>query len=115
VTLNQRVQGSSPCAPTNDPLKSLNISAWYGNDFLAVDKCPHSVRKGKPNLARKRPPSPVEWIEVRSDEGVLIGRYSIQGRMITVRHRTGGEKSTQVSGVGDNEGLARIILSEFPG
>jgi hypothetical protein len=75
-------------------------------------QCP---QKGKLNMARKHPPSPIERIGVRSDEGVLIGRYSIQGRMITVRHRAGGEKSTQVSGVGDNEGSVRIILSEFPG
>ena len=71
------------------------------------------VTKRPSSMVTKRPSSPLEWNEVRSDEGAVIGRYAARDGMITVQYATGGEKTTQASAVGGNEGLARIMLSEL--
>jgi hypothetical protein len=65
-------------------------------------------------MARKRPPLPLEWSEIRSDEGAVIGRYALRDGVIFVRHPDGWEKRTHASAGGANEGLARLILSEPP-
>jgi len=56
----------------------------------------------------------IKELEVKADDGTVIGRYGIQDGMITVCHSDGWEKTTMASAAGDNEGLARLILSEPP-
>ena len=54
------------------------------------------------------------WREVRDGDRV-IGQYAIDRGLIIVRHADGWGKTTQSSGGGCNEeGLARVILSERP-
>jgi hypothetical protein len=56
LTLNQRVQGSSPCAPTKTAIRSVN---YRGTDHIARQRhvlCPLQVRKsaGRPVSCPKR-------------------------------------------------------------
>jgi hypothetical protein len=69
---------------------------------------------GEVPLAIGRLKRPSYWTEVKADDGTVIGRYGIQDGMITVCHSDGWEKTTMASAAGDNEGLARLILSEPP-
>ncbi len=64
---------------------------------------------------RKRKPKAVFWNEVKDSDGSLLGEYAVNDGMIRVRKATGGEKTTRASGADDNEGLARLILSETTG
>ncbi len=54
------------------------------------------------------------WNEVKRGDAV-IGTYAVDDGMIYVRKASGGEKVTHASNAGDNEGLARLILSESTG
>jgi hypothetical protein len=64
---------------------------------------------------RSRPKQPLDWTDVKSRDGAeVIGSYAIDGGMIIVRSAEGWEKRTGKSGAGENENLARIILSEPP-
>ncbi len=64
---------------------------------------------------RKRKPREVHWNEVKGDDGAILGTYAVDGFMIRVRKATGGEKVTRASATGDNEDLARLMLSESSG
>ncbi len=63
-------------------------------------------------MAIRRPKPPLEWNEVRADDGTIIGWYGIRDGMITVRHAGGGQKTTRAGPLEATPGLARLILSE---
>jgi hypothetical protein len=63
---------------------------------------------------RPKRKEPLHWNEVKSDSGELLGTYAIDGTIIIVRSAKGWEKQTGKSGANDNDGLARLILSEGP-
>jgi hypothetical protein len=65
-------------------------------------------------MARIRREAPREWMDVRSDDGTVIGSYAVRNVMITVRYPGGGQKVTTASAVGENVSLARLMLSEPP-
>ena len=56
----------------------------------------------------------LEWVDVNDGQGVALGRYAIDGRMIVVQSAKGWEKRTQVGNPESVKGLARLILSEGP-
>ena len=64
-------------------------------------------------MSSKRRQPPLEWNEIRSAEGAVIGRYAVHNGMITVQHPSGGEKTTHIGPPNAVSGLARLMLSEF--
>lgn len=61
-------------------------------------------------MARK-PVSPLEWRDIYGEDGMVLSHYTVDGRMIVVQSAQGWEKRTQL---GDQAGLARLIVSEAP-
>jgi hypothetical protein len=47
VTLNQRVQGSSPCAPTNKHKYLSSLFDGAQDAVFALFECPHSVHESE--------------------------------------------------------------------
>jgi hypothetical protein len=65
-------------------------------------------------MARKtKPKALLYWIDVMEGDE-LLGCYAIDGSMLIVRSYKGWQKETGISGVGDDETLARMILLEAP-
>ena len=69
------------------------------------------VQRAEP-MRRKHSEPPLEWIEVRLDDGLYIGRYAVRDGMTTVQHAS-GQKKVMRANTGTNLGLAMLILSEF--
>ncbi len=68
-------------------------------------------------MAIRHVKAPTEWTEIKADDGTVRGHYGVRDGVITVRHRDGWEKKTHVrpaAEAAENEGLARLILSEPP-
>src|ERR1700677_2672375 len=59
---------------------------------------------GAANLAE-----PLEWTEVQSDGGPVLGKFAIEDGMIIVLHPRGWWKRATASAMGENAGLARLI------
>jgi hypothetical protein len=66
------------------------------------------------NMPRRRPEPPRDWADLKSDDGAVIGSYSVRDGVITVRYPGGAEKATHARAGGSNEWLARLMLSESP-
>jgi hypothetical protein len=66
------------------------------------------------HLPRRRSNLAHDWTDLKSDDGKVIGSYSVRDGIITVRYPGGAEKSTHAREGGPNEWLARVILSESP-
>ena len=62
--------------------------------------------------SRARRKQPLEWVDVKDGQGIALGRYAIDGRMVVVQSANGWEKRTQVGNPDAVMGLARLILSE---
>ena len=61
----------------------------------------------------KEEDTPLKWIAVKGGNGFVLGLYAIDGPVIKVQKAGFAQiKTTSVSAVGDNAGLARLILSE---
>jgi hypothetical protein len=72
-----------------------------------------AIRRNSAMWGRRREP-PLEWTDVRSDDGTVIGSYVVRAGMITVRYRGGPQTRTIVSAACDHDDLARVMLSDLP-
>ena len=59
--------------------------------------------------------APLSWFNITTSDGKIKGSYAIDKGILVVRRGDGSVKRTQASSVGQNEVLARTILSETSG
>ncbi len=62
----------------------------------------------------RKPKTSLEWRYIPSEDGMVLGRYAIDGGMIVLQSAQGWEKRTQLGNPAAQAGLARLIVSEAP-
>jgi len=65
-------------------------------------------------MPKRRKPPPLEWTEVRDNDGSVTGHYRIEGDMMYVRYPGGGIKPVRIGPRAGLLSLVRIVLREPP-